>query len=179
MPGSKAHAALVVEALESREYADTAAPVARLYLAMLERTPDAEGFDWYVDLLDRGTRLTEIADEFAGSPELQQRYGALDDTAFVDRVYANAGVAADPAERAAWIARLASGELTRGGLLVAFSESGAFRAATSNEVYVTMAFSEALSRMPTAADHARWVAFLDAGNPRSALVQALIASRGK
>lgn len=176
---SKAHAEAIASTLQSPEVQDTVSPLARLYFAYFDRAPDYEGLGYYIDERDAGAALDAIADEFAASREFRMRYGEVDDAAFVDRAYRNV-FGADPGaqQRAAWIAQLESGELTRGRLMLQFSESAAFRTATADEVFVTLAYAEALNRAPDPADLARWVRLLEAGHPRGALVAALLAGRG-
>lgn len=100
------------------------AAIARLYLATFERQPDRAGFEYWTGL-DRGSQ--HIAGWFVTSREFQTRYGALDDTAFVDRVYRNVlGRPPDPAGRAYWTDALGRGT-ARSDVLLGFSESREFR----------------------------------------------------
>ena len=166
----------VASALQSAEFESAMGPVARLYLAYFGRLPDFDGFQYYIDERDGGRSLAEIADEFAGSREFALRYGQVDDAGFLDRMSSNVfGAGLGPAERAFWLAQLESGALTRGQVMLALSESNGFRGATDNEVFVAIAYGEILRRVPDVADWDRGVAFLDAGNPRAALVAQLMA----
>lgn len=176
VPGSPQHARALGATLESAPYRATLEPIARLYLASLQRVPDYEGLDHYVTAHDAGIALADIAQDFAGSPEFGTRYGELDDAAFVQRLLANVG--ADAALGAEWIARLRSGEATRGEVIIALSEGAAFRAATRDAVFVTLAYAEALRRMPTAAELSHWVGALHAGGSREAVLEALVRGRG-
>lgn len=177
-PGSKAHSQAIASHIDSDAVQDVVAPLARLYLGYFGRVPDYEGFGYYAGERERGEPLDAIAEEFAGSEEFHARYGALDDAAFVDRVMQNVhGAPVDTQQRAYWIGELESGRMTRGQVMLAFSESPAYRALTANEVFVAIAYAEALARAPDAADLARWVSFLDAGNPRRAVIESLLASR--
>lgn len=179
-PGSKAYSDVIASNIASEEFQDVVSPLARLYLAYFNRPPDYEGFDYYIGERERGEPLDAIAEEFAGSLEFDQRYGSVDNASFVDRVCQNVfGGPGDAAQRAHWIAQLESGSMTRGQVMLAFSESPAFRVATGNEVWVAMAYAETLGRAPDPADFARWVSFLDAGNPRRAVIDGLLADRGK
>ena len=179
-PGSKAHAEVIASNIASEEFQDVVSPLARLYLAYFNRPPDYEGFDYYIGERERGEPLDAIAEEFAGSLEFDQRYGSVDNASFVDRVFQNVfDGPGDAAQRAYWIGQLESGNMTRGQVMLAFSESPAFRAATGNEVLVATAYAETLGRAPDPADFARWVGFLDAGNPPQALIDGLLADRGK
>lgn len=176
-PGSPAHAEAIASTIASEEYRETAEPLARLYFAFFDRHADFEGLGYYIDERDGGLSMAAIADEFAGSYEFRLRYGELDNAAFIDRMYRNVfDGPPDSALRSYWIAQLEAG-MSRGQVMLAFSESGAFRAATSNEVFVTLAYAEAVGREPDAASFARWVRFLDAGNPREAVIAGLLARR--
>jgi len=177
-PGSKRHAEAIASTLASSDVQAVAAPVARLYFASLNRAPDYEGLNYYIDERNAGEPLAAIADEFAGSVEFDGRYGELDNAAFVDRIHLNiAAGPADAALRAHWIAQLDSGAMTRGDLMVALSESTQFRSLTANPVFVTMAYAETLGRAPSPAELERWVAYLDAGRPRDEMIQGLLGRR--
>lgn len=178
-PGSKGHAEAIASTIASDEYRNTIEPLARLYFAYFDRTADFEGLNYYIDERDGGLSLEAIANEFAGSLEFRQRYGTLDNAAFFDRVYRNIfDTVPDSAQRVYWIGQLDAG-ISRGTVMLAFSESGAFRAATTNEVFVTMAYAETLRQAPDPAGFAHWVRFLDAGNTREAVIAGLLAGARK
>ena len=102
--------------------------VARLYVAYFDRVPDHAGARYWNTASARG-RLTldEIADAFAGSAEFANRHHQVDDAEFVRLVYGNVlGRRPDPAGWRYWTAELAQGRLTRGELMVGFSESTEF-----------------------------------------------------
>lgn len=102
---------------------DPAAEVMRLYGAALGRSPDQTGLNHFIDALDGGQSLTGIATGFLNSPEFAARYGSLDDSGFVARLYANVlGRAPDADGLAFHTGNLAHG-MSRENLLVAFSES--------------------------------------------------------
>ena len=179
-PGSPAHSEVIAANIAAQEFQEVASPVARLYLAFFARTPDHEGFDYYIGERERGESLEVIADEFAGSEEFNLRYGSLDNAAFVERVLQNIfAFPGDAAQVAYWVGEIESGRMTRGQVMLVFSESPGYRAMTANEVFVAMAYAETLGRAPDAADLSRWVRFLDAGNPRRAMIDVLLADRGK
>lgn len=180
VPGSKAHSQAIAADIASQEFQEAVTPLARLYLAYFGRVPDHEGLDYYIGERDRGEPLEAIADEFAGSAEFSARYGALDDAAFVDLVHRNIfGFPAGAQERAYWVDLIESGRLTRGQLMLINSESPGYVAMTANEVFVAIAYAQALGRAPDPAELSRWVRFLDGGNPRDAVVERLLADRGK
>ena len=174
--GAKTHAQAIASYIDSNEFKDLAAPLARLYCAYFDRFPDHEGLDYYIGQRERGRPLASIADEFAGSREFGMRYGSIDNAAFVDRVYQNVfGVPPDATQRGYWLGRLDSG-VTRGQVMLEFSEGADFRTLTAHEVFVATAYTETLGRTPEPAGFARWVRFLDEGNPREAVIDGLLAS---
>jgi hypothetical protein len=63
-------------------------------------------------------RVRILAREWAGEPWFRSLYGGLGDAQYVERLYQNAGVAADPAERDALTGALASGATTRAEVLL-------------------------------------------------------------
>lgn len=173
---SLTYAQAMAQFIDSTDFADTASPLARLYFASFNRFPDQEGLDYYIAQRAAGRSLDSIAEEFLGSREFDMRYGAIDNATFVDRVFDNVfGVAPDAAQRAYWIGQLDSG-ISRGQLILAFSEGADFQILTANEVFVAAAYVEALRRTPDDAGFAHWVEFLDAGNPREAVIEGLLAT---
>lgn len=95
----------------------------RLYRATFLREPDRGGYDYWKARLDTGTSLHTIANGFTGSTEFRQRYGALDNRAFVTLLYRNVMERApDAGGLAHWVGALDGGQ-SRGHVLVGFSES--------------------------------------------------------
>ncbi|MFV0522896.1 MAG: DUF4214 domain-containing protein [Acidimicrobiales bacterium] len=106
------------------------AEVYRLYVATFLRFPDAAGLGYWTDQRNRGVGLDAIAGEFVRSAEFQAAYGSLPDAQFVDLLYANVMTrGADAGGRDYWSGRLAGG-LSRGSMLVGFSQSAEFVLAT-------------------------------------------------
>jgi hypothetical protein len=70
---------------------------------------------------DFGTRLRALANGAARDADFRALYGGLDDAQFVARLYENAGLAADPSERNALAAALASGSATRADVMLKLS----------------------------------------------------------
>ncbi len=98
--------------------------VARLYRAFFRREPDPGGQAFWNDQRASGRTLESIADEFAGSVEFRRTYGSLADHRFVQQVYRNVlGRDADAAGFDFWWESLRSGQVTRGEMMVSFSES--------------------------------------------------------
>ena len=101
---------------------------------------------------------------FATSPEFGQAYGALDDEAFVDLVYANVlDRAPDAGGRAFWLDQLARGR-TRGSLMALFSDSPEFVDVTGTVApesatagWIRRLYAALLGRSPDDAGLAYWV----------------------
>ncbi len=161
----------------SSEFYNAYAPVARLYFADFLRIPDYAGLTYWAGQLRTGTSLAAISEAFAASPEFVSRYGGLDNTQFVTQVYQNVlGRAPDPAGLAYWAGQLNGGTLTRGQLMVGFSESAEYGASIANEVYVTMVYAGMLRRAPLPGGFSFWVSYLDAGNSQLSLIASIIAT---
>jgi hypothetical protein len=101
------------------------AAIARLYSDYFHRAPDGPGLRYWVDLHGKqNVTLGHISDLFATSAEFLSDYGNLDVPNFVRRVYLNVqGREPDPPGYTYWANLLAYGGLTRGGLMLQFSES--------------------------------------------------------
>lgn len=99
----------------------------RLYSAYFLRAPDESGVAYWTNRYMSGDRnLRQISDAFAASPEFLARYGSLDDGEFIDLLYQNIfGRQADSGGAEYWGGRLAAG-LTRGALMIGFSESAEY-----------------------------------------------------
>lgn len=95
----------------------------RLYQAAFDRMPDLPGLAYHAHSLDMGSSLGLVAAHFITSPEFMQRYGALDDTAFVTQLYDNVLHRAPDAGGLAYhVDHLAHG-FSRADVLAGFSES--------------------------------------------------------
>jgi len=100
--------------------------VARLYLAVLGRAPEAGGFDFWMVRRLEGWTLDRVAANFVDSVEYRQRFGVPNDAAFVELLYENVlGRRSDASGRAFWIDQLDDG-MSRQRVVVLFSESPEF-----------------------------------------------------
>ncbi len=107
-------------------YAATAeAQVARLYDTAFGRSADPAGFDLFATAIINGTSLQQAALSFLASPEFSNRYGAATASqGLVDGLYQNTlHRAPDASGEALYVNALASGQLSRAGLLASFSDS--------------------------------------------------------
>ena len=95
----------------------------RLYLAYFLRPSDRAGINFWVED-DRS--IADVSEFFARSQEFTDRYGALDDAAFVELVYNNVlGRPSDASGKAFWLSQLDNG-MTRGQMMLNFSNSPEF-----------------------------------------------------
>ncbi|MBK7000261.1 MAG: DUF4214 domain-containing protein [Rhodoferax sp.] len=62
----------------------------RIYQAAFNRTPDQSGLGYWIDQMDKGMSIEEVAARFMDSNEFRALYGdSLSTTQFVDQVYRN------------------------------------------------------------------------------------------
>ncbi|MEM7274664.1 MAG: DUF4214 domain-containing protein, partial [Actinomycetota bacterium] len=102
------------------------AEVARLYLAYFLRHPEEEGYEYWAEVRQAGVGLRDISAEFVTSSEFRTRYGSLTNREFVAVVYRNVlGREADAEGLAHWTSILDRG-VSRGEVMIGFSESGEF-----------------------------------------------------
>lgn len=95
----------------------------RLYQAAFNRTPDKVGLGYWIDAMDHGHTLMEVAASFIDSAEFRDMYGAHpNDAQYVEALYANVlHRAPDAAGYDFWLHALAIAP--RAEVLVNFSES--------------------------------------------------------
>ena len=96
----------------------------RLYQAAFNRTPDAGGLGYWIDKMDKGLALLDVAAGFISSNEFASVYGASPTNAdIVTHFYQNVlHRSPDQAGFDYWTNQLASGQ-TRAQVLTGFSES--------------------------------------------------------
>jgi len=106
----------------------SAAMIDRLYLAFFQRYPDTDGWDHWIAARGDGNRLEDIAEWFAESEEFQNRYGSVDFSGFLDRLYLDVlGRSPDEDGKSYWLGLLRAGRVTRGTIVVYFTESAELR----------------------------------------------------
>ena len=103
----------------------TAGEAYRLYQAAFARTPDAGGLKYWVDQMDRGQNVEQVAYNFIASAEFQSMYGispshVQEVTAFYQNVL---GRAPDRGGLDYWKGLLDKGQVTEAQVLINFSES--------------------------------------------------------
>lgn len=175
--GARTRGNVIENFFSSGEFQGTIAPVARLYFAYFRRIPDYAGLTHWIRYLRAGNSLDAISNAFAGSAEFAQAYGGLTNAQFVTRVYLNVlGRQPDPSGLAHWTGQLNTGAMTRGQVMVGFSESAEFRNDVANEVSVTMIYMGVLRRAPDPGGFSFWVDQADKGNSSLALINGFLAS---
>lgn len=98
--------------------------IARLYSAYFGRYPDEAGWQFWNNQFVDGEELGNMSQYFSASPEFRMTYGdALSNSEFVNLVYSNVlGRAGEAEGMAFWEGRLAAG-MSRGNMMIGFSES--------------------------------------------------------
>lgn len=151
--------------------------IARLYQAFFLRLPDAAGFRHWTNQVRFGVPLRTVANSFAGSAEFKGRYGSLDDGQYVDRIYRNVlGRDADANGRRHWVGQL-SGGMTRGAVMLEFSQSAEFRGGQKLRADVLTVWLCMLRRSPGTASVDGWADRLAAGSATlNTLVNTILPS---
>ncbi len=122
--GTLTHGSLVETVINSDEFNRFVAPVSRLYVGALQRVPDQAGLDNWVNFLRAGASLEDMADVFVANEEFLLRYGALNNQQYVAQLYLNILDREGGADELGyWTGLLNSGGMTRGQVLIGFSES--------------------------------------------------------
>lgn len=174
------------------EFDPVAGQIFRLYQATLDRAPDMSGlFGWADLLIENRLDLTGAAEGFVQSREFGRIYGALDAEDFVTLLYHNVlERAPDAAGLAGWTAWLDSGAMSRAAVVVGFSESAEFRAATAIDVLqvsqaalqaswsedVFRLYQATLDRVPDPGGFTFWTGQLGQGMPLGTVVSGFTGS---
>ncbi|MCJ8270489.1 MAG: DUF4214 domain-containing protein, partial [Psychrosphaera sp.] len=110
--------------LDNDDFKNKRQSISRLYFAFFLRRSDHAGLMFWIGRRETDLGMTGIADFFVTSDEFQTRYGSLSNGDFVSLVYQNVlSRAPDDAGLSFWTGQLDTSAITRGGLMVGFSES--------------------------------------------------------
>ena len=118
-------------------------------------------------------------------PEFKAAYDALSNVAYVNALYANAGIVPPQAERDGLVNNLDAATETRASVLLAVAASAAFRQQEQNPAFVLMQYFGYLRRDPDAAPDSDlsgynfWLQKLNAFNgdfQKAEMVKAFITS---
>jgi hypothetical protein len=142
---------------ERLEQGTTAASIDRLYLAFFLRYPDVGGLQYWIRVRGSGVASEAIAEEFARSAEFQQRYAGTNFSAFLDQLYQEVlKRAPDQGGKQYWLDLLQRGLVTRGTIVVYFTESVEMRQLTSRRNEIVALSLLRRGNIPTAGDLATW-----------------------
>ena len=165
--GTASRMQIVQSLLDSNESKGRYGPAVRLYTAYFLRQPDYAGLMYWLGKMyptsGASSSLAQVSQAFAQSTEFVNRYGSLSNEGFVNLVYQNVlGRQPEALGRDYWIGQLNSG-LSRGELMIGFSESTENKKNTTNATFVTTAYTAMLHQMPSATENTRWVSDLNSG----------------
>ena len=108
----------------------------RIYQAAFNRTPDNGGLKYWINRMDTGTSLVDVAGGFVYSDEFRAMYGTNPTNAeFLTKLYNNVlHRAPEPEGFAWWLGQLDSGAYNKVTALVGFSESPENQAGVINAI---------------------------------------------
>ncbi|NQZ11670.1 MAG: DUF4214 domain-containing protein, partial [Algicola sp.] len=149
----------------------------RLYSASFLRRPDFNGLIHWVVRHDNGLSLRAMADTFVASDEFQSRYGSLSNGDFVNLVYQNVMSRLPESDGMTyWQGRLDSGDLSRGGMMIEFSESEENLLKSEHSDKVVVLFNLLHRRAPTDDEFTSWFDALSTGTDSALLIDAIVNS---
>lgn len=121
---------------------ETAGQAYRLYRAAFDRAPDEVGIGFWIDKLDRGLTLDDVAHAFVASQEFRDLYGAApSNEEIVTLLYRNVlDRAPDQGGFDFWVEVLDSGREDVAGVLAAFSESSENASAVYLDIELGIAY---------------------------------------
>lgn len=145
-------AALVAQLAADPTYSGNRAPLIRLYWAFFLRRPDSSGLTFWLNRYQSGKySLTTIAQSFATSSEFKNRYGNVANEEYVKLVYENVFERQPDANGLAyWTGKLDRKEITRGAVIVQFSESSEGKRRLAGPTNITLITLAMLKQTPDA-----------------------------
>ncbi len=171
--GQAQYPALIAALAADPAFSAKRAPLIRLYWAFFLRRPDAGGLTYWLGTYQGGASLTSIAETFAASSEFTNRYGSVSNQQYVKLVYQNIfRRQPDAGGLAYWTERLNTGAITRGAVIVQFSESAEGKRRLAGPTNLTLVSLGMLRTTPSAA---QWTAIFEPigyGEPQSAAFAA-------
>ncbi len=140
--------------------ADTeVAAIDRLYFAVFNRLPDFDGYQYWIEQGARSLTLEEMSELFADSEEYRLRFNGESFETLLDQIYLELfDRAPDEGGKAYWLDQLEDGKVTRGTIILYFSQGEEARnsaGARGELVALTAAFE---GRMPTPQEISVWEA---------------------
>ena len=158
------------------ESSDPSGRTTRLYSAYFQRLPDIGGYNFWLTKLRTGTSLTQASNTFVASSEFVHTYGSLSNSAFIQLVYHNVlHRTADSGGLNYWLTRLNAHSVTRGGVMLAFSESSENVRTMTPKVDSVLIRTSMLRAMPTPTEYAADVAAFGGGESFTQLATSFLA----
>ncbi|NRR32300.1 DUF4214 domain-containing protein [Oxalobacteraceae bacterium] len=114
----------------------------RLYKATFDRAPDLPGLGFWINHMDHGMTIEEVAGHFMNSDEFGRTYGSLSNEAFITQLYRNALHREPEAAGLAFHVNNLEHGMSRAIELVGFSESD------ENQAQVIGQISHGISYVP-------------------------------
>lgn len=115
------------------------ASLARLYMAVFDRTPDNDGFTFWENQMDSGMSFETVIDSFLASAEFNAQYGNLSNSDFVSTLYQNVLDRQADAEGLQWWTGQLDAGVARSEVVRGFSESDEFTQNAQDDVNDFMA----------------------------------------
>lgn len=144
--------------LASSELDSHAGAIIRLYHAVLDRSPELCGYDYWLARANENVGQAQIGEAFLSSPEFMAQHAGLSNSQFVDFIYQNVlGRTTDAVGGAWWLEQIETGVTTRGGMLYGVSQSSEYKAAMAGEVAVDLLYLGLLNRSPDAEGRDFWL----------------------
>lgn len=156
--GSISKTEVLSQVLGSSELDTNAAAIIRLYHAVLDRSPELCGYNYWLGRANENVGQAQIGEAFLSSPEFMAQHAGLSNSQFVDFIYQNVlGRTADAEGRAWWLENIEAGVTTRGGMLYGVSQSSEYKAAMADDVAVDLLYLGFFNREPDAEGRDFWL----------------------
>jgi hypothetical protein len=165
------------------EFQQTGGFVYLLYKASFNRRLSFAEFQSDRSRLQAGPNLEalkqSLVSDFVTRPAFKSTYDQLGSVAYVDALFANAGVVPTPEERAALVIGLLTGRETRATVLLKVAENQPFAQKEYNSAFVLMQYFGYLRRDPDLGGFLFWLDVLNNKEPNNyrGMVCAFITSR--
>jgi hypothetical protein len=154
-------------------HSDAEAAALRLYEGILGRDADQAGAQAFTGLVDAGTSLTDIANQFLNSAE----FGGAQTTAQIDNLYTTLlGRAADTAGSESWVSVLANGGTLADVAAGIAGSAEAQELDQSNGTFVRDLYTNVLGRTADDAGLDAWVSQLFNGTSRGEVAAGIVGS---
>jgi len=176
--GYVTEAKLIDSFLRCTEGQNRIAAIIRLYIGCFNRAPDYTGLVYWCERRLKGMSLAKIAEYFVKSPEFISKYGKnLDNVSFVTLLYQNV-FWREPDSQGFdyWTTILDGGLLSRGDVVLRFTESEEFKRKSFAGVYIIQLYKGMLKRLPDEEEFEHWYGLLNDGFPPTEIVTVLLES---